>query len=90
MEPTTLQFRPMNSKLLKGCEAEMSFKANKRVSKSIMSSLAPEIKKDKGGISETAEGFKIVLKHAEVGRLRALVGSYLRLVNSTMKVLQGQ
>jgi len=74
--------------LLKLCEAELAFKANKRISRSIISSLMPEIKKDKGEISESAQGFKIVLRHTEVGRLRALVGSYLRLVNSTMKVLQ--
>lgn len=80
----------MTKKLLKSCEAELSFKANKRISNSIISSLMPEIRKDKGEISETEEGFKIVLRHAKVGRLRALVGSYLRLVNSTMKVLQGQ
>jgi len=48
----------------------------------------PEIKKDKGEIAETKDGFCIKLRHAEVGRLRALVGSYLRLVNSTMKVLR--
>ena len=73
---------------LKQCKAELAFKANKRVSSSIISSVMPEIKKDKGEISETAEGFKMVLRHADVGRLRALVGSYLRLVNSTIKVLQ--
>jgi tRNA threonylcarbamoyladenosine modification (KEOPS) complex Pcc1 subunit len=76
------------TRLLKSCKAELGFKASKRVSDSIISSLMPEIKKDKGEISATPEGFKIVLSHAEVGRLRALVGSYLRLVNSTMKVLQ--
>lgn len=76
------------TKLLKSCEAELGFKASKRVSESIISSLTPEIKKDKGEISTTSDGFKIVLRHAEIGRLRALVGSYLRLVNSTMKVLQ--
>jgi|GEM_PF-1731665 len=76
------------TKLLKLCEAELTFKANKRVSESIISSLMPEIKKDKGEIAETKDGFCIKLRHAEVGRLRALVGSYLRLVNSTMKVLR--
>jgi len=78
----------MTKKLLKSCEAELTFEADRRVSGSIISSLKPEIKKDKGEISATEEGFKIVLRHTEVGRLRALVGSYLRLVNSTMKVLQ--
>lgn len=75
------------TKLLKSCEAELYFKADKQVSKSMMRSLAPELKKDKGEISETKDGFCIKLRHTEVGRLRALVGSYLRLVNSTIKVL---
>ncbi len=76
--------------ILEYCEAELTFKADKRIAKSITESLLPEVKKDKAEISVTKDGFKITFRSPEVGRMRAVVGSYLRLIGSIMKVLQEQ
>lgn len=82
--------RRRSNGILEYCEAELTFKANKRVAKSITESLLPEVKKDKAEISATKDGFKITFRNPEVGRIRAVVGSYLRLIGSVMKVLQKQ
>ena len=82
--------RRRSDSILEYCEAELTFKADKKIAKSITESLLPEVKRDKAEISATKNGFRITLRNPEVGRMRAVVGSYLRIIGSIMKVLQAQ